>query len=353
MNLKVFLLLIVSLFLFHSGVSSQVLLEQLHERNTRLESFKRNNLKGDVKMVTYKKFSLEKARLVFNLLLLNYTQKYSSTTECHFNKEGKVLKKESNYNKKNSSGYNNFFWEYGDNYINQVSISNRDTTEQVLETFFHSTYNEDGKLKTFTLENTLEKREVEEVEYFNGGKKCNIYELTDTSKIKTKEFVFDENDNQLSSIIKFWHDTYLYEVSETYYNNEGRVTHSINRPNISSDNSPFDTSIGYVEGPITGSYYSYFYNAKGLLKKIKIFSLAGENINGKVKYWKERLYVTYRYKEKKIKNYITRKVSVKAVDGASKTYSREILDQQRNKIAEYIVLDRGDAFLYLWDITYY
>lgn len=349
MNLKVLLLFLFSNFLFCSAGSAQVLLEQLHKKNSR-QGISSNNILGDVKMVRYQAFLLGEVQLKFRLSMLNYTQTYSSESQHHYDKEGNLIKKENSYLHSNRSGAYQSSFEYGINYIRETHVSSLDSIEQIVETKFNTTYNDNNQLVNFDVEYPSNGRGLEEIEYFSEGKKCSVYYFTDSTKIKGQEFIYDIDDNLLSS--KFKYNDNRYVIHENHYRADGNLDFIISRPYLYSVNSIFDINLADVEGVISGTYTRHFYNSKGILKKKKVYKLAGENIDGEVKYWMGRLEDTYRYKEKRRKGYIFQKTRRKPVDGVAKTTHRIILDEFRNKIAEYRVGKRG-ADLYLWDITYY
>jgi len=353
MILKVFLLLLFSLSFFISEVTGQVLEERMHKQNADISGAKLN---GKVKRLVSKRFDVKNKKLKFNLSLLNYAQEYYSVKYRDFNSDGKVTKSEDGALFQNYSGSSYSKWDYKGNTIKRRASSSSDTLIYEFEDKFHYTFNKKGQVVKVKVDfDSLSRNKsinLEEIEYSKKGKMSSLYILTDSTKVKTQEYFYASNDLLLSKIEKDYYSYHKtnYELTENYYQDGNKLDFCIHRTQVSSDTSIFEINIGNIEGVINGTYADLYYNNKGILKKTKHYKLAGENINGDVKYWKGRLKTTYRYKEKKKKNYILQKVKKKEVDGVSKLSSLNILDVNRNNVLWYSP-SSGD--LMIRDITYY
>ena len=237
-------------------------------------------------------------------------------------------------------------FEYKDGLlINSVS-SNKDSTISAVE--FEYTFDDQKRIiKIKQIEKNKNKDLLEEIEYFEDGKKSTLYFFQDNTKKKYGEISYDGFGKILTHNLFRYGSPNSISLNEYFYNKNGLLECTINGPYISIQADRH----GEVSLP-TGTYSIYKYDKDGYLNKRKNYELIEKTTDEETTYWKGNLKSKFSYSRKKKDIYTLHKT--KYISRGKKINNKPnlILDHMNNKIVS-LVPSLYIGGLQIFDITYY
>ncbi len=357
--MRFLLLFLFCIACFIHEARGQVLLDKVITKNNvglrnygELSLFDFNGKVKSISVKSYRLFTDSEPNVKFNISLIDYPEKSSTLYNYYFDNKGRLTKSEykdlrppEKKTKKSIDDSHIDTFEYKDGLLIRSVRTQLDSV--VFDSKFEYTYDSQNRIVEIRMEGIDRTLAIEEIEYFEEGRKSSLFYFTDNTKKKTDELTYDVDGNLISHKYYNYASYVTTSLIEYYYSKDGVLECSIHRPRMSS----FTQRVGRETFDL-GTYSIYEYDKNGFLKETKGYKLEGETIDEKTNYWKGGLRFKRHYPRKMNGSYTVRKSTQKYIGKKKDREKYHILDHMNNIVVSY-GSNRHSTSFRIYDITYY